>query len=179
MSDEARDGHDVALLDPSCADRTRATTWPIGLHDAARARNGERVGLPKHGYHKSYLPTTTRIHRSHLHEKSSCPDAKPHRLMLSEALYSRGIDLSSENFLDAIFFALYRIGWFDRISKRSLARIIHERFVAKLLSRVARPARGAVRIRCVLVQYVEGPRGESAGRRHVVAADQRLQQKCS
>ena len=53
------------------------------------------------------------------------------------------------------------------------------RFVAKSLSRVARPARGAVRTRCVLVQYGEGPRGESAGRMTVVAADQRLQQKHS
>lgn len=31
----------------------------------------------------------------------------------------------------------------------------------------------------VLVQYVEGPRDEPAGRRLVVAADRRLQQKCS
>ena len=53
------------------------------------------------------------------------------------------------------------------------------RFVAKSLSRVARPARGAVRTRCVLVQYGEGPRGEPAGRRPVVAADRRLQQKCA
>jgi hypothetical protein len=36
-----------------------------------------------------------------------------------------------------------------------------------------------VRIRGVLVQYVEGPRGEPAGRRLVVAADRRLQQKRS
>jgi len=49
----------------------------------------------------------------------------------------------------------------------------------KSRSRVARPARGAVRTRCILVQYVEGPRGEPAGRRLVVAADRRLQQKCS
>ena len=47
------------------------------------------------------------------------------------------------------------------------------------MSRVARPARGALRIRCVLVQYGEGPRGEPAGRMLVVAADRRLQQKCS
>ena len=53
------------------------------------------------------------------------------------------------------------------------------RFVAKLLSRVVRPARRAVRTRDVLVQYGEGPRGEPAGRRLVVAADRRLQQKCS
>src|SRR5207244_13570711 len=50
---------------------------------------------------------------------------------------------------------------------------------AKSLSRVARPARGALRTRCVLVQYVEGSRGEPAGRRLVVAADRRLQQKRS
>ena len=31
----------------------------------------------------------------------------------------------------------------------------------------------------LLVQYVEGPRDEPAGRRLVVAADRRLQQKCS
>ena len=43
----------------------------------------------------------------------------------------------------------------------------------------ARPARGAVRTRCVLVQYVEGPRGEPAGWRLVVIADRRLQQKLS
>jgi len=53
------------------------------------------------------------------------------------------------------------------------------RFVAKSLSRVARPARGDVRTRCVLVQYGEGPRGEPAGRRLVVAADRQLQQKRS
>jgi hypothetical protein len=53
------------------------------------------------------------------------------------------------------------------------------RFVAKSLSRVARPARGALRPRGVLVQYGEGPRGESAGRRLVIAADRRLQQKRS
>jgi hypothetical protein len=29
------------------------------------------------------------------------------------------------------------------------------------------------------VQYVDGPRGEPADRRLVVAADRRLQQKCS
>ena len=51
--------------------------------------------------------------------------------------------------------------------------------VAKSLSRLARLARGALRPRCVLVQYGEGPRGEPASRRHVVAADRRLQQKCS
>jgi len=34
----------------------------------------------------------------------------------------------------------------------------------KSLSRVVRPARGAVRTRGVLVQYGEGPRGEPAGR---------------
>ncbi len=44
---------------------------------------------------------------------------------------------------------------------------------------VARPARGAVRARRVLVQYGEGPRGEPAGQRLVVAADWRLQQKRS
>ena len=44
------------------------------------------------------------------------------------------------------------------------------RFVVKSLSRVARPARGAVRTRCVLVQYGEGPRGEPAGGRLVAAA---------
>mgnify|MGYP007070556923 CR=1 FL=1 len=37
----------------------------------------------------------------------------------------------------------------------------------------------ALRTRCVLVQYVEGPRDEPAGRKLVVAADRRLQQKCS
>ena len=58
-----------------------------------------------------------------------------------------------------------------------LDRIIHDRFVAKSLRRVVGPARGALRPRCVLVQYGEGPRGEPAGRRLVVAADQRLQQK--
>jgi hypothetical protein len=42
-----------------------------------------------------------------------------------------------------------------------------------------RPARGAVRTRCVLMQYGEGPRGEPAGRRLVAAADRRLQQKRS
>src|SRR5207253_7114054 len=36
-------------------------------------------------------------------------------------------------------------------------------FVAKLLSRVARPTRGTLRPRDVLVQYGEGPRGEPAG----------------
>ena len=35
------------------------------------------------------------------------------------------------------------------------------------------PARGAVRTRGILVQYVEGPRGEPAGQRLVVAADRR------
>ena len=40
--------------------------------------------------------------------------------MLLEDLYSTGVDLSSENFPDTMFFALYRIGWFDRTSKRSL-----------------------------------------------------------
>src|SRR5713226_5430453 len=43
----------------------------------------------------------------------------------------------------------------------------------------ARPARGALRPRCVLVQYGEGPMGEPAGRRLVVAVDRRLQQKRS
>ena len=47
------------------------------------------------------------------------------------------------------------------------------------MSCVVRPARGALRTQCVLVQYVEGPRGEPADRRLLVAADQRLQQKCS
>ena len=42
-----------------------------------------------------------------------------------------------------------------------------------------RQARGAMRPRCVLVQYGEGTRGEPAGRRPVVAADRRLQQNCS
>src|SRR5713101_8033769 len=42
-----------------------------------------------------------------------------------------------------------------------------------------RPARGAVRTRCVLMQYGDGPRGEPAGRRLVAAADRRLQQKRS
>jgi hypothetical protein len=37
-------------------------------------------------------------------------------------------------------------------------------FVAKSLSRVVRAARGALRTRGVLWQYVEGPRGEPADR---------------
>ena len=37
------------------------------------------------------------------------------------------------------------------VSGTALARIIHERFVAKSLSRIVRPARGAVRARGVLV----------------------------
>jgi len=53
------------------------------------------------------------------------------------------------------------------------------RFVAKLPSHVARPARGAGRTRSVLVQYVEDPRGEPAGQRPVAAANRRLQQKRS
>jgi uncharacterized protein YecE (DUF72 family) len=40
-------------------------------------------------------------------------------------------------------------------------------------------ARGALGPRCVLVQYGEGLRGEPAGRRPVVAAGRRLQQKRS
>ena len=40
-------------------------------------------------------------------------------------------------------------------------------------------ARGALRIRCVLVQFGEGLRGEPTGRRPVVAAGQPLQQKRS
>jgi len=42
-----------------------------------------------------------------------------------------------------------------------------------------REGAGALRTRCVLVLYGEGLRGEPAGRRPVVAADRRLQQKCS
>jgi hypothetical protein len=62
---------------------------------------------------------------------------------------------------------------------RTIARIIRDGFVAKSLSRVVRPAREALRTRCVLVQYGEGPRGKPAGRRLVVTAGRRLQQKRS
>ena len=54
-----------------------------------------------------------------------------------------------------------------------------QRFVATAPSRVVRPAHGAVRIRGILVRYVEGPRGEPAGRRLIPTADWRLQQKRS
>jgi len=40
-------------------------------------------------------------------------------------------------------------------------------------------ARGALRTRCVLVQYGEGLKGEPAGRKPVVAAGRQLQQKRS
>ena len=46
-----------------------------------------------------------------------------------------------------------------------------------VLSKVEGPARGARRIRSVLVQYVEGLRGEPAGPRLVATADRRMQQK--
>ena len=42
--------------------------------------------------------------------------------MLLKDLYATGIDLSSEIFPDAMFFVLYRVGWFERTSKRSLRR---------------------------------------------------------
>jgi len=41
--------------------------------------------------------------------------------------------------------------------------------MAKTLSRTARPARGALRTKCVLVLYGKDPRGEPFGRRLVVA----------
>ena len=49
----------------------------------------------------------------------------------------------------------------------------------KSRSRVARRARGAVRARGILKQYVEGANGEPAGRRFVAAANPRWQQKRS
>jgi hypothetical protein len=64
-------------------------------------------------------------------------------------------------------------------SSHGYGPLFPRQFVAKSLSRVARPARGALRTRCVLVQYGEGLRDEPADRRPIAAAVRRLQQKCS
>jgi hypothetical protein len=60
------------------------------------------------------------------------------------------------------------------------ALVIEGWFVATSLEP---PSRDRVRVTRrtggLLMQYIEGPKGESAGRRVVVAADRRLQQKRS
>jgi len=64
----------------------------------------------------------------------------------------------------------------SRGNARMSVSIIHD---GSSRNRVARRACGAARFRGVLEQYVDGASGEPASRRHLAAANPRLQQKRS
>ena len=127
--------------------------------------------------------TGNTLHRS----KAKTRTEKHERIVAATPSISTKLPISSLKCFERLPWQLWRSRNTHRHSTPLSASVTRKtvnphyswRFVAKSLSRVARPARGAVRTRCVLVQYDEGPRGEPAGRRLVVATDRRLQQKCS